>query len=339
MADRLRVSELPRLEQHQLDLIGLGLVALAAFFAFVFYFGWDGGKVGDGVAEAFRWLFGGVAYLRRSRCSPSGALLVMRPLLPTVRPFKAGGICLLTALMLGLAAGTFGLGPDDPPRDGFARPDFFRSTAAWSARASSGSRHAVLDGRRAPHLRVPDVVGVMLLTGASIAGVISATREASPLPPSACGRTDSAEGAHPWSRCRPIAPPEPEVPEPVVGRPTSRRRRSRPSATASRVDGSPSPSLEPEPERGAETPSRSGVRPGAEPTSEPRAHADGQQAHAGHRGRRHRLHAAEPSVLKRSNGAQKADPAPRRASARSSSRRSATSTSRRRSSGPSPART
>src|SRR5204863_115841 len=52
MADRLRVPRLPELEQQQADVWGIGLVLLAVLFAFVFYFGWDGGKVGSGLAEA-----------------------------------------------------------------------------------------------------------------------------------------------------------------------------------------------------------------------------------------------------------------------------------------------
>src|SRR4029077_14098604 len=112
MADRLRVPRLPELEQEQADVWGIGLVLLAVLFAFVFYFGWDGGKVGSGLAEALRWLFGGVAYLTPVVLFAVGPLLVMRPLLPAVRPFKTGGLCLVTALMLGLAAGTFGLGPN-----------------------------------------------------------------------------------------------------------------------------------------------------------------------------------------------------------------------------------
>src|SRR5438132_12083473 len=54
---------MPQLEQRDLDLVGLGLVALAAFFAFVFYLGWDGGKVGGALADGFRFLLGGAAYL------------------------------------------------------------------------------------------------------------------------------------------------------------------------------------------------------------------------------------------------------------------------------------
>ena len=42
---------LPVLEQRQLDLIGLGLVALGLFFAFLVYFGWDGGRAGTNAVE------------------------------------------------------------------------------------------------------------------------------------------------------------------------------------------------------------------------------------------------------------------------------------------------
>src|ERR687890_182054 len=59
-APRLR---LPALEQRQLDLIGLGLVALGLFFAFLVYFGWDGGRAGSRGVEGLRWLLGAGHYL------------------------------------------------------------------------------------------------------------------------------------------------------------------------------------------------------------------------------------------------------------------------------------
>src|SRR3954462_4257842 len=122
------LAKLPslKLEQHQLDLLGLGCVALAAFLAFVFYLGWDGGKVGEGLAKAFVFLFGGVGYLVPVAMFGAGAVLVLRPRLPSVRPFRSGAICLFLALMLGLAAGSFGLGPDHPARDGFFHASYFR---------------------------------------------------------------------------------------------------------------------------------------------------------------------------------------------------------------------
>ena len=80
---------------------------------------------------------------------------------------------LLAALMLGLAAGTFGLGPDDPPRDAaFETPTWFRHHGGavgeglfWIART--------LFQEIGAHIIFVFlfVAGFMLLTGASIAGV------------------------------------------------------------------------------------------------------------------------------------------------------------------------
>ena len=47
---------LPQLEQRQLDLIGLGLVAAAVFFAFLIYLGWDGGSAGGRAVDGLRRL-------------------------------------------------------------------------------------------------------------------------------------------------------------------------------------------------------------------------------------------------------------------------------------------
>src|SRR2546423_3297490 len=118
----LRVPRLPELQQRDLDLIGLGLVALAAFFAFVFYLGWDGGKVGGAFGDAFRFLFGGVAYLVPVVMLGAGALLLLGPVLPSIRPFRAGATCVLAALMLGLAGGPFRPRPPPPPAPGFLNP-------------------------------------------------------------------------------------------------------------------------------------------------------------------------------------------------------------------------
>jgi S-DNA-T family DNA segregation ATPase FtsK/SpoIIIE len=95
---------LPALDQHQLDLIGLGLVAFAAFFATVFYLGWGGGEVGEEMADGLLFLFGGVGYLAPIALFATGAVLVLRPMLPTVRPFRSGALCLGAALTLGVAA-------------------------------------------------------------------------------------------------------------------------------------------------------------------------------------------------------------------------------------------
>src|SRR3954454_16525704 len=102
---------LPLLEQRHLDLIGLGLVAVAVFFAFVIWLHWDGGVIGSEAVQGLKWVVGAVHVVAPVALMAAGAILVLRPVLPAVRPIRAGTLCLFAALELGLSAGTFGLGP------------------------------------------------------------------------------------------------------------------------------------------------------------------------------------------------------------------------------------
>ncbi|WP_051324033.1 FtsK/SpoIIIE family DNA translocase [Candidatus Solirubrobacter pratensis] len=168
---------LPELEQRHVDLIGLGLIALGAFFAFLVYFGWDGGRAGSQAVEGLRWLLGAVHYVVPVALVAAGAILILRPMLPAVRPFRAGAICLFASLTLGLAAGTLGLGP------GGERP------AWWDARwvkTRGGMTGELLDwvvgtltGSVGAHILAVFLflAGVLLLTGASVASVIKATSD------------------------------------------------------------------------------------------------------------------------------------------------------------------
>ncbi|HEV2723120.1 MAG TPA: hypothetical protein VGV10_00660, partial [Thermoleophilaceae bacterium] len=102
---------MPALDQRQLDMVGLGLVATATFLAFVLYLGEAGGQVGEALEEGLGFALGGATLLVPLGLLAAGVVLVMRPLLPTVRPFRAGAACLLLGVTLGLAAGTLGVGP------------------------------------------------------------------------------------------------------------------------------------------------------------------------------------------------------------------------------------
>jgi S-DNA-T family DNA segregation ATPase FtsK/SpoIIIE len=169
---------MPKLEQHHRDLIGLGLVALASYFAFVFYLGWDGGKVGYGLQQGFTLLFGKVGYLAPLAMFGTGAILVLRPVLPTVQPFKAGAAFFFGAMVLGFGAGSFGMGPDRrlPPgsfdaghlRDhgGAVGEGFYWVTKTLFQQFGTNILFLFLL-----------IVGVLLLTGASVAGVVKATHE------------------------------------------------------------------------------------------------------------------------------------------------------------------
>jgi DNA segregation ATPase FtsK/SpoIIIE, S-DNA-T family len=167
---------LPKLEQRQLDLIGLGLVAAAIFFAFLIYLRWDGGEAGSWAVDGLRRLIGAVHYGVPVALLASGAILVLRPMLPAVRPFRSGGLCLFAALALGLAAGTLGLGPGgeavrwDPdwvrPRGGLVGEGLY-----WGLSTALG-----VVGAHIVALFL-FLTAVLLLTGASIAGVVKATTD------------------------------------------------------------------------------------------------------------------------------------------------------------------
>ena len=170
---------LPVLEQHQLDLIGLAAVALACFLAFVLYLGWEGGQVGDAAASGVLLLLGAIGYAAPLLLLGAGALLVLRPVLPAVRPFRTGAACLVAGLTLGLAAGSLGLGPDRPPRREIfmADPDFLRAHGGLVGEALFWAARSLVQEIGA-HILFAFllVTGTLLLTGASIAGVVRNTR-------------------------------------------------------------------------------------------------------------------------------------------------------------------
>ena len=168
---------MPQLEQRDLDLVGLGLVALAAFFAFVFYLGWDGGRVGGALADGFRFLLGGAAYLVPLVLLGAGTLLVLGPMLASVKPFRAGGACVLAALVLGLAGGLFGLGPAHPPRHGFMHPEYFRHHGGLLGEVLYWTAKTLVQRFGAYIVFVFLLAaGLMLLTGATVAGLVQGTR-------------------------------------------------------------------------------------------------------------------------------------------------------------------
>jgi S-DNA-T family DNA segregation ATPase FtsK/SpoIIIE len=210
---------LPVLEQRHYDLIGLGLVAFAAFFACVFYLGWDGGKVGEMLGEAILFLFGGVGYAAPVLMFGAGAVMVLAPVLPSVRPFKAGAACLVGALTLGLAAGSLGLGPGDTARDGFFDPDYVEHHGGAVGELLFWATRTLFQEIGAHILFVFLLMaGALLLTGGSIAGIARWTRQGVTHTTARLRRTHEFDAAvHDSQRAEldpePAAPPEVE---PVV---------------------------------------------------------------------------------------------------------------------------
>jgi S-DNA-T family DNA segregation ATPase FtsK/SpoIIIE len=167
---------LPTLDQRQLDLIGLGLVAAGVFFAFLIYFGWEGGRGGEWAEDGLRRLIGAVHYGAPVALVATGAILVLRELLPAVRPFRAGGLCLFAATALGLAAGTFGLGPGGAAVHW--EPEWVRPRGGLVGEALYWAISTVLGTVGAHTVAVfLFVVAVLLLTGASVASVVKATSD------------------------------------------------------------------------------------------------------------------------------------------------------------------
>ncbi|HWC26180.1 MAG TPA: DNA translocase FtsK 4TM domain-containing protein [Solirubrobacteraceae bacterium] len=166
---------LPALEQRHLDVIGLGLVAVGVFLAFPLYLGWDGGAAGQAAKDGLAYLVGQVAYAVPVTIAAAGAILVLRPVLPTVRPFRSGALCLFAALTLMLAAGTFGLGPDGV-RDGYWEAPFFEARGGIVGDALLYVVATAVSTIGAHILALfLFVAGVLLVTGASVAGVLRAT--------------------------------------------------------------------------------------------------------------------------------------------------------------------
>ena len=198
-------ASLPLLEQRHIDLIGLGLVALGIFLGFVLYRGRDGGQAGDQLVTGLTWLAGDLAYAAPVALAIIGALLVLRPVLPSVRPLRSGGICLFLGAALWLG-GT----------DGGEVGELLRDVVS-----------ALVGDFGADVLSVfLFACAVLLLTGATIAGVVQATssgvadttrvlRSAAPRREPA-PRTRAATGATKARRA--VVPPEPEDEEPTITR-------------------------------------------------------------------------------------------------------------------------
>src|SRR5918992_1446616 len=183
---------LPQLEQRHWDVVGLALVALFA----------------------------------------AGALMVVRPLMEHVHPFRTGAACLAAALLLGLAAGSLGLGPGDTARDGFLDAEYLRRHGGLTGEVLFWTS-STLFSEAGSHILFVFLLlaGLLLITNASIAGLMTATRDAAtstgervrgatrslhapataPLP-----RGPLPGDPIPGVPREPAGPPEPEDSEPVV---------------------------------------------------------------------------------------------------------------------------
>jgi DNA segregation ATPase FtsK/SpoIIIE, S-DNA-T family len=185
---RARRSKRPKLEQRHWDLIGLGVVAFSVFLGFVLYRGRDGGRLGEATVDGLTWLLGDIAYAVPVALAVIGAIFVLRPVLPSVRPFRSGGLCLLAASLLWLGADRGGKVGE------LVEENVARFVGSFGADVLALFFF---------------LAAVLLLTGASIAGVLKAT---------STSVVDTTRSLRPVRRPARVEPPEPVHDEPRVAR-------------------------------------------------------------------------------------------------------------------------
>jgi DNA segregation ATPase FtsK/SpoIIIE, S-DNA-T family len=172
---------LPELDQRQRDVLALGLIALGVFMGFVLYGGWDGGGVGHGLSVALGWSVGRAKTLAPVALVAGGGVLLMRPVLPALRPLRTGSICLAGSIVLALAAGTLGVSAGQG-EDGQAFGHSQWSASFLDPRGGAlGQLLYDVTHRLVQQVGVDIlvvflfIVGVTLLTGASLATILRAT--------------------------------------------------------------------------------------------------------------------------------------------------------------------
>jgi S-DNA-T family DNA segregation ATPase FtsK/SpoIIIE len=175
------LPRMPQLDQRERDVLGLALAALGVFIGFVLWGGWHGGRAGHWLVTGLGWVVGGARELAPVALVATGGTLLLRPVLPALRPLRTGSICLFAAIALALAAGT--LGVSSGPVGAHAA----RNAGSWSSSHLQSHGGAIGEALyQASHRLVESLgvdilvvflflVGATLLTGASLATLIRAT--------------------------------------------------------------------------------------------------------------------------------------------------------------------
>ncbi len=220
------LPRLPELNQRQRDVVGLALVAVGVFMAFVLWGHWDGGRAGHGLAVALGWAVGRARGLAPIVLVGSGGALLLRPVWPALRPLRTGAICLSASIVLALAAGTLGVS-SDPERSAAGQAGSWSSAFLQAHGGVAGEALYQATQRLVQSLGVDILVvflflvGVTLLTGASLAtvlrvtssGLIDTTRMVRARVTTAEHRL---EGSSASAQAPALAPPEPDEGELIV---------------------------------------------------------------------------------------------------------------------------
>jgi S-DNA-T family DNA segregation ATPase FtsK/SpoIIIE len=158
--------------QRRLDLIGLGMVAIAVYLAYIVYLGWDGGKVGRVTDDGLAYAVGAGKVLIPVALAAGGLVLVLRPVFGERRYPGIGIGVLLAGLLLALAAQTGGIG-DPPIRHGVFQSDFITGHGGGVGEGLYWATNSLL-GRIGAHLIaiVLVVSGVMMIRGRSLSSTL-----------------------------------------------------------------------------------------------------------------------------------------------------------------------
>jgi DNA segregation ATPase FtsK/SpoIIIE, S-DNA-T family len=216
------LPRLPELNQRQRDVLGLALVAVGVFMAFVLWGGWDGGRAGHGLAVALGWAVGRARGLAPVVLVGSGGALLLRPVWPALRPLRTGAICLSASVVLALAAGTLGVS-SGPERSGVGQASSWSSAFLQAHGGVAGEALYQASHRLVQSLGVDILViflflvGVTLLTGASLATALRATGSGL-IDTTRMVRARVATAEHRLGGAPPstFAPPEPDEGELIV---------------------------------------------------------------------------------------------------------------------------
>jgi S-DNA-T family DNA segregation ATPase FtsK/SpoIIIE len=172
------LPRLPELDQRQRDVIGLALVAVGIFMGFVLWGHWDGGRAGHGLAVGLGWVVGKARVLAPIALIGGGGAMLLRPLWPALRPLRTGAICMSASITLALAAGTLGVSSTEAAQEKGASwtSAFLQAHGGVAGEALYQGSHRLVQSVGVDILVIfLFLVGVILLTGASLASAIRAT--------------------------------------------------------------------------------------------------------------------------------------------------------------------
>jgi DNA segregation ATPase FtsK/SpoIIIE, S-DNA-T family len=220
-------TRLPELDQRQRDVLGLGLIALGIFMAYVLWgFGSGpdpGGRAGHGLAVGLGWMVGKARVLAPIALIGGGGALLLRPVWPALRPLRTGAICLSASIVLALAAGTLGVSSTEAAQEKGASwtSAFLQAHGGVAGEALYQGAHRLVQGVGVDILVVfLFLVGVILMTGASLASAIRATgsgvADTTRMLKAHRPGQPATQASEPFMQSESLHPPEPEPEELIV---------------------------------------------------------------------------------------------------------------------------